>query len=76
MIVELEGQEFYILQQLNYMDNHLGQIWDIAFHHPYFPKMINGIPEHGLADVFIKLHESQHSILGWENCKVPRGFCS
>ena len=74
MIVELEAQEFYILQLLNQMDDKLGQIWDIAFHHPIFPKMIKGIPEHGLSDVFIKLHESQRSILGWDGCNVPRGF--
>ena len=65
-ITELEPQLFYILRQLNIMDNHLGQIWDIAFHHPYFPKMKPGIDEYGLGDVFVKLHEAQRRILGWK----------
>ena len=65
-VVELDNQTFEILNQLNLMDNHLGRIWDIAFHHPIYPKMKAGIPEHNLGDLFIKLHECQRSILQWK----------
>ena len=65
-VVELDNQMFDILQQLNYMDNHLGQIWEIAFHHPIYSKLEKGIPEHGLGDLFVKLHQCQRSILEWK----------
>ena len=65
-IVELDNQWFDILQQLNYMDIYLGKIWEIAFQHPVYPKLEKGIPEHNLGDLFIKLHECQRSIAGWE----------
>jgi len=71
-IVELEPQLFYILRQLNLMDNHLGQIWEIAFHHPYYPKMQKGIPEYGLGELFVSLHTCQRKILGWKDNTWPK----
>ena len=72
-IKELEPQIFYILERLNSMDNELGRIWEIAFYHPYFPKMKNGIPEHNLGELFVTLHNCQRSILGIET-GIPKSF--
>jgi hypothetical protein len=73
-ITELSPQLFFILQHLNEIDEILGKIWGLAFHHSVFPKMNRGIPEHGLGDVFVAVHEAQRKILAWPNNKAPEGF--
>ena len=71
-IVELTNQMWDILEQLNLMDDHLRKIWDIAFHPTNFHTeeyrmMQKGIPEHDIGEVFMQVHTSQRSILGWHS---------
>jgi hypothetical protein len=56
------------------MDVILGKIWGLAFYHSVFPKMNKGVPEYGLGDMFVAIHEVQRKILNWPNNKIPEGF--
>jgi len=55
-------QYFEIAQLLEEIDERLGEIWGIAFHHPTLPKLEKGLPKYGLGDVFVAVHEAQRYI--------------
>lgn len=70
-------QEYRIALELEAMNKHLAEIWNLAFYTPEFPKMQNGIPEYNLGDLFVLLHTIQYTLRGQETepleVKIRRG---
>ena len=64
-IAELPAQLYYILERLNSMDNELGRIWDLAYHHLLFEKLppMGTNDNYGLPSVFVAIHEAQAKIV-------------